>query len=288
MSRCVDREGNVVGGCEGQDAFLTWLYGSGFGRQLVKILVRPWVSKVGGWALNRRISALAIPGFVRKNGIDTSRYEERNYRSYNDFFTRKMKEDRQQIDREASHLIAPCDSRLTVHPITRDATFHIKQMDYTLESLLKNKELAEAYEGGTLLLFRLTVADYHRYCYLDDGKKSKNHWIEGVFHTVNPAAGEVCPIYKENTRCYSLLESEHFGEVLVMEVGALMVGKILNYHEEREVQRGEEKGRFEFGGSTILVLLKPDTCKLDEDILENSRNHIETKVCYGERIGVAI
>ena len=135
------------------------------------------------------------------------------------------------------------------------------------------------------MLFRLTVDDYHRYCYVDSGEKSKNHWLPGVFHTVNPAAAAVYPIYKENTRCYSFIESENFGRILQMEVGALMVGKIVNYEEAARVARGSEKGRFEFGGSTIVVVLPRRCCVIDADILENSRAGIETKVKYGERIG---
>lgn len=186
---------------------------------------------------------------------------------------------------EPTHLIAPCDSRLTVHEITENSRFHIKGTAYTLESLLRDKTLARAYDGGTLLLFRLTVDDYHRYCYVDSGEKSKNHWLPGVFHTVNPAAAAVYPIYKENTRCYSFIESENFGRILQMEVGALMVGKIVNYEEAARVARGSEKGRFEFGGSTIVVVLPRRSCVIDADILANSRAGIETKVKYGERIG---
>ena len=86
--------------------------------------------------------------------------------------------------------------------------------------------------------------DYHRYCYIDDGKSQKNHRIPGVFHTVNPAAGDVLPIYKENTREYSLLKSRHFKTVVVMEVGALMVGRITNYHGgvPREAKTREKEG----------------------------------------------
>ena len=162
-----------------------------------------------------------------------SQYEERSFRSYNDFFMRRIKPEMRPVSMEPTHLIAPCDSRLTVHEITENSRFHIKGTAYTLESLLRDKTLARTYDGGTLLLFRLTVDDYHRYCYVDSGQKSKNHWLPGVFHTVNPAAAAVYPIYKENTRCYSFIESENFGRILQMEVGALMVGKIVNTRKRR-------------------------------------------------------
>jgi phosphatidylserine decarboxylase len=72
-----------------------------------------------------------------------------------------------------------------------------------------------------------------------------------------------------------------------MEVGALLVGKIVNHHGPAAVRRGQEKGYFQFGGSTVVLLLKKDTALLDEDILENSRNGIETVVKFGEKIGTA-
>lgn len=282
---CRDREGRVLSGGEGQDHFLQRLYGSRIGRACVKILIQPWVSKLGGWFLNTRLSCLGVKGFVEKNKIDMSQYEERKFRSYNQFFMRKIKTELRPVDQDPEHLIAPCDSRLTVHPIEADSRFTIKGTEYTAGSLLRDEQLAGRFCGGILLLFRLTVDDYHRYCYVDGGEKSVNHWIPGVFHTVNPAAAQVYPIYKENTRCFSVLESENFGTMIQMEVGALMVGKIVNYQEAAQVQRGDEKGRFEFGGSTIAVLVEKDRCLIDGDILENSRAGIETKVRYGEKIG---
>jgi phosphatidylserine decarboxylase len=82
-----------------------------------------------------------------------------------------------------------------------------------------------------------------------------------------------------------VLKSENFGSILMMEVGALLVGKIVNYHEEEYVKRGEEKGRFEFGGSTVVLCIKRDKIRVDEDIIKNSKMNIETVVKMGEKIG---
>ena len=102
------------------------------------------------------------------------------------------------------------------------------------------------------MILRLTVDDYHRYCYFDDGIKSENHRIEGVYHTVNPIANDHVKIYKENTREYTLMKTKHFGDALQMEVGALMVGKIVNHDGAGSMRRGIEKGYFQFGGSTSI------------------------------------
>lgn len=286
--KCKDREGNFIDGNGGQDKLLDKLYGSKAGRQLVKLLIRPSVSKAGGWFLDRKVSTIAIKPFIRANQIAIDDYEKAGFDSYNDFFTRKIKASKRPVDMEPSHLISPCDSKLTVFPITEDSEFTIKNTRYSLESLTRSHKIAKKYRGGYLLLFRLTVDDYHRYCYIDDGKKSKNHIINGVFHTVNPVANDHYPIYKENTRCISFLDSDSFGTLMTIEVGALMVGKIVNYHEEKIVQRGEEKGRFEFGGSTIILCIKSGQVCIDKDILENSQAGIETKVQYGEKIGTKI
>lgn len=281
-----DRNGNLVPGDDGQDRLLEWMYGTRPGRLLVKLMIRPGVSRAAGWLLDRRVSALAVRPFIRKNHICMDDFEQRRFRSFNDFFTRRVLPGKRPVDDAPAHLIAPCDSKLTVYDIRPDSRFRVKGTEYTLEGLLQSKELAETFLGGTLLLFRLTVGDYHRYTYIDSGFVTGSTRIPGVFHTVNPAAASRCPIYRENTREYSLLESLRFGTVLQMEVGAAMVGRIVNAPGSRNVRRGEEKGRFEFGGSTVIVLLQKGRAILDADLLRNTAQDAETVVRLGERIGI--
>lgn len=281
-----DRNGNLVPGDDGQGRFLEWMYGTRPGRLLVKLMIRPGVSRAAGWLLDRRVSALAVRPFIRKNHICMDDFEQRRFRSFNDFFTRRVLPGKRPVDDAPAHLIAPCDSKLTVYDIRPDSRFRVKGTEYTLEGLLQSKELAETFLGGTLLLFRLTVGDYHRYTYIDSGFVTGSTRIPGVFHTVNPAAASRCPIYRENTREYSLLESLRFGTVLQMEVGAAMVGRIVNAPGSRNVRRGEEKGRFEFGGSTVIVLLQKGRAILDADLLRNTAQDAETVVRLGERIGI--
>lgn len=281
-----DRRGNLVPGDDGQDRFLEWMYGTRSGRLLVRLMIRPGVSRAAGWLLDRRVSALAVGPFIRKNHICMDDFEQRRFRSFNDFFTRRVLPGKRPVDDAPAHLIAPCDSKLTVYDIRPDSRFWIKGTEYTLEGLLQSRELAERFLGGMLLLFRLTVGDYHRYTYIDSGFVGGSTRIPGVFHTVNPAAASRYPIYRENTREYSLLESQQFGTVLQMEVGAAMVGRIVNAPGSRSVRRGEEKGRFEFGGSTVIVLLQRGRAVLDADLLRNTAQDAETVVRLGERIGI--
>ena len=160
---------------------------------------------------------------------------------------------------------------------------------YTLPELLEDDALAERFCGGWCLIFRLSPDDYHRYSYPDAGTQERTVHIPGVLHSVNPIAGSM-GVYRRNSRCYTLLHTAHFGDVLEMEVGALLVGKILN-HEEAAGTRFEklqEKGYFAYGGSTVILLLEPGRVVLDEDILRYSAQGIESRVRTGERIGEAL
>lgn len=285
--RLADRNGMVREERSGQDRLLEWMYGHLAGRILLKPLIQPKVSVLAGRVLDSKLSAFAVKLFLMRHPIDLAQCTAQKFSSYNDFFTRKLKPGARKIERAPERMISPCDGRLSVYPIRKSCTVRIKHTEYTLENLLRNRELARRYQGGYLWVFRLCVEDYHRYLYIDDGIKSENIRIPGVFHTVNPAANDVYPIYKENTREYSLLMSEHFGTVLMMEVGALLVGRIENRHGAARVRRGQEKGNFAFGGSTILLMTQEGAALPDPDILANSAENTETRVRMGEAVGRA-
>ena len=139
------------------------------------------------------------------------------------------------------------------------------------------------YSGGKCLVYRLCVEDYHRYCFIDDGTLLEKRTIKGKFHTVSPLSKDY-KIYKENYREINILSTKHFGEVIHIEVGALLIGKIVN-RDAAVFEKGEEKGFFEPGGSTIVQLFKKDVVKMDDDLMRMSADHIETKVLYGEGVG---
>ncbi len=282
------RDGTIVTPDDSQDKFLAKLYKTNVGLKLLGAIIQPIITRIGGFIMNLPISKLFIPSFIKNNNIDMDQYENVAYSSYNDFFTRKIKPGARTIDADPKHLISPCDSKLTVYDIDKNCVLSIKGMEYSVFSLLRDRRLAKKYQGGKALVFRLTVDDYHRYVYVDGGMKSNNRSIEGVYHTVNPVAASTFPIYRENHREYTMLRTDNFGDVIQMEVGALMVGKITNYHFAGRISRGEEKGYFEFGGSTIVVLLEKDKAVIDKDIIKNTKADIETRVLMGEKIGVAV
>lgn len=283
-----DRQGRAAGEDSGQDVLLGLLYGTAAGRLLVRALICPPLSRLGGKLLSTRMSRLLIGPFVRRTGIRLEEYEmpSGGYGSYNDFFCRKIREGLRPVSIEPECLISPCDGKASVYPIGEDAVFRIKDTCYTVASLLRSERLARHYRGGYAYVFRLTVDDYHRYCYVESGLKSRQRRIPGLFHTVNPAANDQYPIYKENTREYCLIRTVRAGTVVQMEVGALLVGKICNYDPDRQkVRRGQEKGRFQFGGSTVVVFVEPGKVIPDRDLLENTQAGWETAVRYGECVG---
>lgn len=282
----IDRMGNVTVEENDQDKLLRHLYNDRGGRLCLRVLVSPWISKMAGRLLNTGFSARFVGDFVEKNRIDLSICEKQKFSSWNDFFTRRLRQGERSVDEREKVLVSPCDGKLSVYRIDKNSRFWIKDTEYTVEQLLRNKSLAERYLGGYALVFRLTVDDYHHFCYPADGKKSDNVVVPGIFHTVNPVANEVYPIYRENAREYTLLKTEKFGTVLMMEVGAMMVGKITNVDKKSvSVKKGQEKGWFEFGGSTIILLLQHGKVRLDYDLIENTENGYETVVRMGERIG---
>ena len=282
----IDLQGKKVSNITNQDKLLSFLYTNIFGRMLLKPLIQPQVSKLAGRYLSSAHSKWLISKFIERNEINMDIYEECDYSSFNDFFTRKIRPDSRPVPEDLDVLISPCDCLATVYPIQENTTFSIKNTEYTLRSLLRSPRLAKRFRGGYAYILRLTVEDYHRYLYSVSGKQSKNYHIDGTFHTVNPIANDYLPIYKENTREYTVIHSKEFGDVLQMEVGALLVGKISNHKQSTVVTRGEEKGFFEYGGSTIVVLTQKGRVTPRSDLLTNSKNGYETKVLQAHPLGI--
>ena len=265
---------------------LKFLYNTFIGRLILKVLITKPISNLAGLFMNSSMSKFMIKRFIDKNDINMFEYDDRKYKSYNDFFTRKVISYKRPINASKDVLISPCDSKLIAYKITDDLTIGIKNGYYSINSLV-DREILEDYKGGHALVFRLSTDNYHRYCYIDSGSKGKNNKIKGVLHTVQPISLNKYNFYNTNSREWTILNTNNFGKVIQVEIGALCIGRIKNEHETYIYKKGEEKGYFEFGGSTIVLLFKKNTIKLDDDIYKNSQENIETIVKYGERIGKA-
>ena len=263
---------------------LSFFYNTLLGRILLKICTMKFISDIAGIYMNSRLSKYKIKKFIKDNKIKITDYEKTNYNSFNEFFTRKIISIKRPINMTKTAFISPCDSKLSVYTISNDLTLNIKNSYYTIDTIIDKKILKE-YKEGYALVFRLSPTDYHRYCYIDSGYQEKNNKIKGILHTVQPIALKRYNFYKTNTREWTILHTNNFNEVVHIEIGAMTIGKIKNEHENYIFKKGEEKGYFEFGGSTIVLLVKKGIITIDEDILENSKNNTETYVKYGEKIG---
>ena len=263
---------------------LDFLYNNPVGRILLGIAVSPFVSNIYAKKNSRKSSVKKIPGFIADHKIDMSDYIDKEYQSFNDFFIRELKPGKRPVDMTGEALIAPCDSKLLVYEIGKDTSMRIKGRTYTVDEILDDAENAKEFAGGVALVFRLTVDDYHRFSYPDRGCVISRRMIKGKLHTVSPVSKDH-KIFVENTRQVNMLKTENFGNVAYIEVGAMLVGRIVDNGVD-VFERGQEKGHFEPGGSTIVILV--NNVKIDKDILEQSESGIETKVRLGERIGRAL
>ncbi len=264
---------------------LSFLYNSVLGRLILKALTRPFISKSAGYFMETRLSVPFIKPFIRRNNISLEDFDVSKWKSFNEFFVRPVKTGAREFDPDKNALLSPCDGLLTVYQIEESLTFSVKNSLYSIEALLENSSLAREYLGGLCLIFRLTPAHYHRYHYFDNGTKGENIYIKGVLHTVQPVATENIPVYTRNSREYTVLKTESFGEVVFMEVGAMLVGKICNHHKACSFARGQEKGYFKFGGSTVILLLKKDRARIYSSILAENENQQEFSVKAGQKIG---
>lgn len=264
---------------------LKLLYHTVAGRCILKILTRPAVSVIGGAFLGTPISRIWIKKYIDKNKIDMSRFKKTIYQSFNDFFTRELKGTKDFKKYPKNLLLAPCDGKVSAYIISKENTFYIKNSLYTIKDLIEDEALAEDFIGGTCVIFRLTPDDYHRYHYIDDGRILAQKKILGILHTVRPIAHSKYPVYIRNSRVCTRMHTVNFGEVIQIEVGALMVGKIQNHKSSGTFSRGEEKGYFEFGGSTIILILKKDSVEMNRELIENTIRGEESILRMGHVIG---
>ena len=115
---------------------LNFFYGTLIGRLFIKILVSSFVTNIIGKYMNSSFSIKRIDKFIKENNININDYVDKNYKSYNDFFIRKIKDSKRPILANKNVLISPCDSKLTVYKINKDLTLKIKDSYYSIDTLI--------------------------------------------------------------------------------------------------------------------------------------------------------
>jgi len=272
--------------------WLDGLYGTGTGRFLLELLIKHKVcSFLCGKLCDTRISAKMIKRFVEKYNIDLSECVKgiHDFRSFNDFFTRKLKPEARKFDPDPNLLLSPGDGRMRVlKDIDTRNILQVKGLFYSLDELLLDRELAEKYEGGICIILRLAPVDYHRFHFVDSGVCSRSRTIKGFYYSVNPRALHAIPkLYCKNNREVSLFRSDNFSDITYVEIGAKFVGTIVQtYKPGIRVERGAEKGYFKFGGSTCILLFEKNSAVINEQILDQTQKGYEVKVLAGDVIGV--
>ena len=265
-------------------AALRFLYHTPVGRLLLKPLCARPISQLCGCLMDSPLSKPLIAPFVRKNGVRLEDFFSDNFRCFNDCFTRRIRPELRPVDASPDALVAPCDGLLSVYPIRKGTVIPAKQSMYSIGDLLGGDPVAAHFEGGTALVFRLCVNHYHRYCYPDGGRLLRSAFIPGELHPVRPIALEQLPVFVRNCREYALLETDHLGMVAQIEVGAMLVGKIVNHPAPERFERGDEKGMFLYGGSTVILLIEPGRIDIPEEAFALSAEEREIPVCMGECI----
>jgi len=271
------------------EKLLKFLYENPFGKKTILTLAkRKFISKSYGKKMDKPSSTKKIKKFVTSLGIDMTESQKAisEFISFNDFFYRKLKPESRPI---GEGLVSPGDGRLLAFKNIGDVhRFFVKGREFTLEEFLNNKKLAEKHKNDSLLILRLAPNDYHRYHFPYQGTVSETTPIKGDYFSVSPyaLASNFAKVFCENKREYCTLSTQEKGDIIIAPVGATMVGGIIEtYIPDTIVEKGKEMGYFAFGGSTVVLLIDKNKIEIDSDILENTKNKIETYVKMGETIG---
>jgi phosphatidylserine decarboxylase len=270
---------------------LSFLYGDGWLRSLFSSMILPllahvpFFSRFYGWLKKRPSSAKKVDPFIQVYGIDSSEFVETKFRSFNDFFIRKLKPECRPIVSDPNCLVMPADGRYFVY--SHFDHFVVKGKEFILEEFLQDPVLARRFVDGSMVIARLCPIDYHRFHFPCDGIPSKARLINGALYSVSPIAlKKRLQILAENKRMVTEIETEAFGTMLCIEIGATAVGTIRQtFSPEKPVKKGDEKGYFEFGGSCIVLLFEKDRVVFDSDLIENTRHGLETRSNFGESLG---
>ncbi|CAN9300316.1 phosphatidylserine decarboxylase proenzyme [Alternaria alternata] len=239
-------------------------------------------------------SASEILPFINFHQLDMSEVllPTDQFKNFNEFFYRALKPGARPCSApdDPRVIVSPSDCRTVVfNTIDSAQAIWVKGRDFTVERLLGDAypEDAKRYHGGSLGIFRLAPQDYHRFHIPVDGVMDEPKTIEGEYYTVNPMAiRSALDVYGENVRVVVPIDSVAHGRVMVICIGAMMVGStVITRKKGDHVKRAEELGYFKFGGSTLLLLFEPGQMRYDEDLVDNSNSALETLVRVGMSIG---
>lgn len=276
--------------------FLTLIYGDHFLNKLFYWLFLPLIacfsffSRIYGALQKRSASAKKIVPFIKKFDIDSSEFKESvsSFHSFNDFFIRKLKPECRPLAPGEQVAIIPADGRYYFYQdISLTDGFIVKGKKFDLATLLDDAQLAQEYAHGAMVLARLCPSDYHRYHFPCACTPQQAKLIQGHLYSVNPIAiRRHLNIFTENKRVVTLLDSEVFGQIVYIEIGATNVGSIQQtYTPLQTYAKGDEKGYFEFGGSALILLFQQGKIRFEADLLAATKQGLEMRCLLGQPLG---
>ena len=274
------------------DKIVEWLYKSQSGKILSHLICRAPVSKIYGLIQNAAWSKRKIVSFIKNYNIPMEDYlpekanTESPYSSFNQFFIRKFKDGKRNFIQNSDEIAAFSEARYYGYNSIHDnEKIPVKGTCLKPKELIDHPKWEKIFHDGPLLLARLCPVDYHRFHYPDDGVILDEYRISGLLHSVNPVAlKSKQDILITNERHVTIIETKNFGKLAYIEVGATCVGKIVQTKPlviGDSFKRGQEKGYFLFGGSTVIVIGEMGKWIPSEDILEFTKKGIETYIRLG-------
>jgi phosphatidylserine decarboxylase len=267
-----------------------WIATSRIVRLLLNALFnRSWYCRLYGKWVDRSASRKNVQRFIKDFGIglvdmDTS---VDRYPNLNAFFSRKLKPGARPFVHDPSVFCSPGDGKILVYPqLTERTHLPIKGSHVDITALLASESDARVFHGGSACVLRLAPYDYHRYHFPVAGSAGEPVSIDGRYYLVNPLALSIKPdLFCHNKRTVTYVQTEKFGRFAYLEVAGFAVGRIIQTHTPGQVAQGQEKGYFQFGGSTLVLLFEPDKINFDQDLISHTLSGTEVQVRTGTQIG---
>ncbi len=272
------------------EGWLVWLYNNPVGKATMTTLIkRKFVSDWYGKQMDAPDSKSKIEPFIKDFHIDMSIAQEQDYHSFNEFFYRKLKPDARPVNQDSLVVVSPADGKLLAFSDIENQDFIVKGFKFNIGDYFDKQDLIDRYKDGSLMIIRLCPTDYHRYHFPVNGRVVEDAMILGDYYSVSPIAlKKKIELLVMNKRSYCEIETREFGKVVMSEVAATMVGTMINTYQGPQVEKGQERGYFKFGGSTVILFFEKGRIIIDADLLKNTAMGLETEVKMGSRIAIGI
>jgi phosphatidylserine decarboxylase len=254
------------------------------------LVKRAAFSRWYGWRMDAPKSRAKVGPFISTYNVRAEEFadEPQSYRTFNEFFYRRLKSGARPIDPDPNAAVFPADGRhFGFQDVSKLEGIFVKGSMFDLRKLLADAALAARFHDGTMVLSRLCPVDYHRFHFPVGGVPGAPIIINGPLFSVNPIAlRRNIHIFTENKRAVSRIESDQFGTVVMLEVGATCVGSFdYTFAPGERVEKGAEKGFFKFGGSSTVTLFERGRIRLADDLVTYSQQGIELYARMGDRLG---